>query len=270
MRRPVGCGESTRPNRAAHRPARCARARDQPPQTGGSAVRAGWRSGSGGQRVLCHRGGRLRAHSPRSGHRPRRPARHRTVEPPRLRHGSAVAVSRDRHRDRRRHAPLPRPAECARRRGVLHEQCGRAGSRARARGLEPGAHQPVRHLLWHAGRAALPAPLPAARPRRDSRWCRAGARGARAGYGDGCGAGASQHPGALRRRARLPQPLRRSCTHLPQRACRAQEPRGAGDGGRSVQRRPHALQFHHRAPGDGAAPRQLHRRIRRASAAPAG
>src|SRR5205823_256749 len=82
---------------------------------------------------LCHRGWRLRAHSPRARHRPRRPARQRRIEPPRLRSGRAAAVSRERGRDRRRHAPLSRPAQRARRRCVLHHQSRRAGSGARAR-----------------------------------------------------------------------------------------------------------------------------------------
>src|ERR1700730_3752137 len=101
------------------------------------------------------------------------------------------------HRDRdivlieRRGTGRSNPLDCEADEALLYRatdteianQTQRCLTRLSARSLGRRAHQPVRHLLWHPGRAALPAPLSAARPRGDSRWRRAGAAGARAGHG---------------------------------------------------------------------------------------
>ena len=85
--------------------------------------------------------------------------------------------------------------------------------------LSARAHQPVRHLLWHAGRAALPAPLPA----RVRAVILDGVVPAPLALGPATATNAEQALlSILARCAGEPacgKPLRRSRARLPQRAC---------------------------------------------------
>ena len=159
----------------------------QPPQARRPAVRAGRRLSLRGGCLLCHGGGRLRARAPRARHRARRPARHRRPTP-------GCAEDEDRlYRAAAEVAAATQRCLAARTRRVslLHHQCGRDGSGARARGARLPAHQPLRRLLWHASRSTT---CGAFRPgaRLDLDGGGAAAAGGRTGHRAGCA-------GALRR-----------------------------------------------------------------------
>ena len=112
----------------------------------------------------------------------RRPARHRQIE--------RCSTARSMTKRCMRSTPaevaaetqaLPRDAQHARGRGVLHDQRRRSGSGPRARSARLRTHQSLRRLVRHARRRALPAPLSGAHARGDSRR----RRRARAGTGPG-------------------------------------------------------------------------------------
>jgi len=229
-RRAVGSRRIPGSCRPAHSPARGARAAIQPAANRRRAVHPGRRPGSGGSAFYTTVAGALRAHSPRARHRPHRPARHRRIEPPRLRQRTrscCIALAgRDRADTRRCLTRL----SARRRRRLLHQQFRRAGSE-RVRG-GPGcrAHRPVRNsygtrVAQHYLRrfpqrvraadfsmASCPRPWRSGRPR---------ASDAERALLDILRAAPPSAPAA---------PATATRAQLPQRAVLAREPCGAGDG----------------------------------------
>ncbi len=165
-------------HRACHRPGA------QPLQaaTTRPSVHAGRRTGAGGARGISLGRGRLPRHPARATRRAGGSARDRRVASARV---SCPGRER-RWQPRRGHRPrggtpacrtMPRGPRCGS--AFLHDQRRRARSRGGARGDRRRGTQSRGHLLRHACRARVPAPLSAAHTQRGAR--RRGAAGARTG-----------------------------------------------------------------------------------------
>jgi len=234
--------------RPAHSPARGARAGDQPAQTGGRAVHPAGGPGAAGQRVLHHRAAPSRAftRARQSSSSTSAAPEDRTPSIAQRTRSCCIALRRTEIAPTR-DAASPgsvRAPDVA----TTTSSLRRAGSE-RVRAAWVSGASTCTATPRHAGRAALPAPLPAALARADSRWRRAPRPWRRAATAMMRSARSSTSW-----RAAPPSAPAAPATATPRAATTACGPRsrpcGAGDGG-DPSTASDALQFWHRAPGDG-------------------
>ena len=219
MRDALGAPRPERSGWRDHRPLRRrGRGVDQTIRTG-SAGGDRRRTGRGGHAFFRDGRARLLAHHPAPGRRSGRPTRHRPIGAAELRgrgrwtapFGCSRPGRADRCRRRLSRESRSRPA-------FLYDQRRRGRPRAGSHRPRLRRSQPLRHLLRHPGRAALPARVPGTHAQRDPRRRRA----TRPRVGTGCGAAQSSGVGrpvrALRSRCELQRRVPGSATVLRDRA----------------------------------------------------